>query len=73
MDLALLSEILINAGPLAALAGFALWMLNRVWSDRCREEARHSEQIADLQKQTLAALNANTEAVTRLTERLDKS
>jgi hypothetical protein len=57
---------------MAALAGLALWMLNRVWKDRLAEECRHAEQLAALQEQTMAALNGNTEALVRLTERLDR-
>ena len=72
MDVALLKELLLNAGPLAGLAGLALWMLNRVWKDRLAEECRHSEQLQALQKQTLEALNGNTEALVRLSERLGR-
>ena len=72
MEASFISELLLNAGPMAALAGLAMWMLNRVWKDRLREECRHSEQLQAMQTQTLEALNGNTEALIRLTERLDK-
>ena len=72
MNLALFSEILINAGPLAALAALALWMLNRVWKDRHADACRHSEELQALQTQTLEALRGNTEALVRLTERLGR-
>ena len=73
MEINFLTELLLNAGPMAALAGFVIWMLNRVWKDRLQEQCRHTEQITALQRQTLEALNGNTEALVRLSERLDQT
>jgi len=64
------TELLLNAGPLAALAGFVIWTLNRVWKDRLHEECRHAEELKGLHEQTLKALQGNTEALIRLSERL---
>jgi len=76
--LALFSELL-NAGPMAVLAGLSLWMLNRVWQSRLdaeqknvETERRHSEEIEALYRQSLQVIQANTAAMTKLTERLEK-
>jgi hypothetical protein len=52
----------------AALAIFSMWMLNRVWEDRLEEAKRNAHEIDQLRIETLAALNRNTEAITRLCE-----
>ena len=76
--LALFSELL-NAGPMAVLAGISLWFLNRVWQSRLEAEQRHvetekrhSEEIEALYKQSLQVIQANTAAMTKLTERLER-
>jgi len=48
MEASFISELLLNAGPLAALAGFVIWTLNRVWKDRLHEECRHAEELKGL-------------------------
>ena len=69
-DLGIVGELLLNSGPLAALAGFALWISNQVWKARLADECRHADELRALQGQTLEALQRNTEAMTRLAERL---
>ena len=34
---------LLKEGGTLAVAGFALWMLNKVWKDRLEEQKRHTE------------------------------
>jgi len=75
--IAILSELL-NAGPMAVLAGLSLWMLNRVWESRLEAERknvgtekRHSEEVEALYRQSLTVIQANTAAMTKLTERLE--
>ena len=60
----------IEQGGTLALAGFAIWTLNKVWKDRLEAEKRHTEQIKEMWSQTYAAIKANVEAITKLTERL---
>lgn len=73
MDIApLVTEVLTSSGPLAALAIVTLWMLNRVWRDRLDSERKHGEQIAQLLEQAHNTIERNTEAMTRLSERLGK-
>ena len=76
--IAIFSELL-NAGPMAALAGISLWMLNRVWQSRLEAEQkhvetekRHAEGIEALYKQSLTVIQANTAAMTKLSERLER-
>ena len=74
MDIvALTANILTSSGPLAALAIFAIWLLNCVWKDRLDAEKRHSEQIAQLLEQAHTTIERNTEAMTRLSECLSRS
>ena len=79
MSIELFKEILFNAGPWAGLAIFAIWRLDRAWQLRLEAEQRnseiekrHSEEIEALYKQSLQVIQANTEAMTRLTERLKR-
>jgi len=65
---AIMSIILEQATPVA-LAIFAMWMLDRVWNARLAEATRHAQEIDEMRRETLQALQANTEAVTRLCER----
>ena len=51
-----------------ALAMFAIWMLNRVWESRLEEAKRYAETLDKYRGEMLAALNRNTEAITRLCE-----
>lgn len=63
METAIIQWIVQQAG-LAGIAALALYMLNKVWEQRV-------EEINALRQQVLDALNRNTEAMTRLVERLD--
>ena len=72
MELGFVGELLLNSGPMAALAGFALWISNQVWKARLADSERHGEDLRALQGQTLEALRCNTEAMVRLAERLER-
>ncbi len=63
-------DLALNTGGVVALAAFAIWMLNQVWSARLEEQKRHTQQITQMWEDTRKALDANTEAITRLLERL---
>ena len=64
-------DIIVQQGGLFGLAVFALWMLNRTYQDRLKVEDRHAQEIEEMRRATMEALNRNTEAMIRLTERLD--
>ena len=79
MNVELFKEIIFNAGPWAGLAIFAIWRLDRAWQLRLEAEQRntetekrHSAEIEALYKQSLSVIQANTEAMTALRERLDR-
>ena len=63
-------DLALNTGGVVALAAFAIWMLNQVWAARLEEQKRHTEQIAQMWEETRKTLDANTEAITKLLERL---
>lgn len=63
-------DLALNTGGVVALAAFAIWMLNQVWASRLEEQKRHTQQITEMWQETRRALDANTEAITRLLERL---
>ena len=73
LDIVSLISTVIENSALAAVAILSIYMLNRVWKDRLSAEQKHGEQITCLYEQTLDALQANTKAVTTLTERLEQS
>jgi uncharacterized protein YeeX (DUF496 family) len=54
------------------LALFSIWMLNKVWESRLDEAKRYAAEIAEQRRDLSAALNRNTEVMTRLCERLEK-
>ena len=79
MNIELFREIFLNAGPYAALAVFAIWRLEKVWEARLEAETRnveaeqrHSEEIKALYLQSLHVIEANTQAMTELSERLEQ-
>ncbi len=61
-------KIIIEQTTPIALAIFSMWMLNRVWEARLSESNRHAQEIDELRRETLLALQQNTAAVTRLCE-----
>ena len=66
------SDIIVNGGGMTALAIFAIWVLNRVWSDRLREAQKNADEIRQQWEATRKALEENTRVVTLLTERLER-
>ncbi len=64
-----LTELLTQGGTIA-LAAFAIWMLNKVWSDRLAAEKKNTEMIKQCWEQTRRALEENTKAITLLIERV---
>ena len=69
MPLDAIIKLIIEQSAPVALAIFAMVVLNSVWKERVAEVERHAVEIDQMRKDTLAALRANTEAVTRLCER----
>lgn len=63
---------LVDASGMAALAVFSIWILNRVWNDRVEAEKRHSEEMKRVSDELRDVVVNNTEAMTRLCERIDK-
>ena len=59
--------ILENSG-LLGLAIFAIWMLNKVWEARLKDSERYAQQIDQMRKETLEALQQNTRVLTQLCE-----
>ena len=49
-----------------ALAVFAMWMLDRTWKARLEDSKQYTAAIVAQRGELLAALNRNTEAVTKL-------
>lgn len=67
-----LLQWIVGQAGVGGLAAFALFLLNAVWKQRVEDEKQNASQINEMRKQTLDALQRNTEVVTRLVERLDK-
>jgi len=80
VNIEVLKEIIFNAGPLAALAAFAIWRLERVWQSRLDAEQRnveieqrYSKRLEGLYQQSLLVIQGNTQAMeanTAMTEAL---
>ena len=64
-----LTELLTQGGTIA-LAAFAIYMLNRVWSERLEKEKQNTEMVKQMWEQTKCALEENTRAITLLIERV---
>lgn len=60
-----------NGGLLGAFI-FSVWMINKVWEARLDEAKRNAAAESEMRAQMQDALNRNTEAMTRLCERLEK-
>ena len=73
MPVADLITLIAQTGGMGGLAIFAIFMLNRVWGDRLQSEKQHGDHLNTLLTVIQDALNRNTEALTRLCERLDNS
>ena len=69
MDLGIIDTV-IQQGGIFGLAVFAMWWLNRVWGQLLETEKRHGEERERLWDMTRQALERNTEAMTRLAEKL---
>lgn len=70
-----LEEIIKTAfeyGSTLGLALVSLWMLNRVWADRVATEIKHGQALGALAEQNMKVIQANTEAITTLCERLGR-
>lgn len=69
MGLDQIVSLLIEQTAPVALAVFSMWMLNKTWEARLEESRRYAENLMDLRRETLEALNRNTAALVRLCER----
>lgn len=63
--------VIAQHGGTLGLAIFAIWMLNRVWADRVAAVERYAVDLRVLQVETREALDRNTEAWSRLMERVE--
>lgn len=57
---------LVAQGGVGGLAAFALWMLNRVWTDALRREQQRSAEQREDKIRLASVLEANTKALVRL-------
>ncbi len=70
MTLEQIVKLFIEHGAAAGLAVFAILMLRQSYQERYAERLEDKERLEVLHRETLAALQANTRALTVLTERL---
>ena len=70
METSLLTEILLNAGPMAALAAVAFWRAERAWRVREGDRQQMIAELTALHNATLEALQGNTRVLAHLCERL---
>ena len=70
MDTSLLTEILLNAGPLAALAAVAFWRAERSWKVREDDRKQTISELKTVHTATIDALKGNTRVLAHLCERL---
>lgn len=66
-------KLIAETGGTLGLALFAIWILNKVWTDRLIETKQYAEDIRLLNSLVVSALDRNTEAMTRLVERLENN
>ena len=71
-------ELLTQVGGPSAVAIFAIWVLNRVWSERVTEAQRYAsraeereERLVVLMTRTLDVLDRNTETWVKLMNRVE--
>ncbi len=57
---------LVAQGGVGGLAAFALWMLNRVWTDALRREQQRSAEQREDKNRLASVLEENTKALVRL-------
>lgn len=70
MDIIDVFKSILDIGGMAGLAVFSMYWLNRVWQSRIEEEKAHSQQIEAVWKETRDVIRGNTEALTKICERL---
>ena len=66
-----ISLIAQSSGTLG-LAIFTIWMLNRVWEDRCKAAERYAADLRAMWDQTRMVVEENTTAIVRLIEKLER-
>lgn len=67
-----LISLVANTGGVLGLAIFTMFMLDRVWKDRCAAIERYAADVRSMWDQTKDVVEANTMAMTRLMEKLDR-
>lgn len=67
-----LIPLIAQTGGLLGLAIFTVFMLNKVWEARLDEAKKNACALADQRREVVAALQRNTEVMTRLCERLER-
>jgi hypothetical protein len=70
-EASLITLIAQTSGTLG-LAIFAIWMLNRVWEDRCKGAERYATDLRVMWDQMRTVIEENTSAIVRLIEKLDQ-
>jgi hypothetical protein len=70
-EINLITLIAQSSGTLG-LAIFTIWMLNRVWEDRCKSAERYAADLRSMWDQTRMVVEENTTAIVRLMEKLDR-
>lgn len=63
--------LIANTGGTLGLAIFAIYMLNKTWQERLKEERQNTEEVREMWRSTRETLEKNTEAITKLLERLN--
>jgi hypothetical protein len=61
----------LKQGGLLALAVVALWLLDRVWKDRLRDQVNMSDELKSLIQDTRKALENNTRLIAAFMERYE--
>lgn len=61
---------ILDKSALAGLAAFAIIMLDRTYKDRIAAAEKYASSLEKIQNRSATALENNTAAMTRLTERL---
>lgn len=65
-------NVIANAGGTLGLAIFAIWMLNRVWGERLREEQERGDRAHACLTRSNEVIAANTEVLRQNTEVMGK-
>ena len=67
-----LINVIANASGTLGLAIFAIWMLNKVWCDRLREEQERGSQTFACLTESNKVIAANTEVLRQNSEVLEE-